>query len=192
MDSGLPFLPLLIIVVAGVVSIIINTLRLGISPMPSSREARKITLQLLRDWIESLPDRDRREYRLIEAGSGWGGLAMIIKKEFPEIRVVGYERSTIPLLLSKVRSRFAAGPVPIIINRDFLEGLEKGCDIVICYLYPGGMKKIAEFLDQIREKPEIVVSIAFHLPGYLPTREIESGDIYRTPVFLYRTNQTLA
>jgi hypothetical protein len=192
MHSGLIIIPLLVIVVAGVVSIILYTLRLGISPMPSSSSARLSSLRLLGEWLASLPVHDRKNLTLVEAGSGWGGLAMMISQEFPELTVVGYERSPVPFLFSRIRSRLTGAPGPVFVRRNFSEGLEKGCDIVICYLYPGGMKRIAEMLELIREKPLVLITIAFHLPGHVPLRESLSRDMYRTPVYLYRTDQTRA
>jgi len=86
-----PFLMLFfgLIVLLITVSIIYNTVKLGISPMPSSKKAYIAMMQLADDTGSGT---------IIDLGSGWGNFVIRIAKKYPHRKIVGYELSYLPWL----------------------------------------------------------------------------------------------
>jgi len=87
--------------------ILVQTFRLGAPPMPSNRRIRHAVSHLV---ATELVNAGRRNTRIVELGSGWGGLTRRLAAEQPGVPVVGVERSVIPLLWSVAIQR-VRGPV---------------------------------------------------------------------------------
>ena len=86
---------------AAVGLILAYTLITGSPPAPSSRRLRAAMLGLLPGEIEGT---------ILELGAGWGNLAFALARRYPAARVVGYERSPLPWLASRLW--LAARPLP--------------------------------------------------------------------------------
>src|SRR5262245_33759387 len=123
-----------IAVAIALVSIVWTTQKVGISPTPSSPRAR-------RKAIEALP----RDFdgRVLELGSGFGGLARATAAHVPKARVIGYELSLFPYWISILVLRFAPITNLRFVREDF-ERAHLGESVVLCYLFPGGMSRLAE------------------------------------------------
>ena len=78
--------------IAGV-SIVWNTLKTGIPPMPSSKKACQAMLTATEI---------SREGPIIDMGSGWGTLVIAFAKKYPQRQVIGYEVSWIPWMVSMI------------------------------------------------------------------------------------------
>ena len=61
--------------------------------------------------------------------------------------------------------------------------------VVICYLYPGAMRRLKGKFEKELSKGAIVVSNTFAIPGWRPMRVIEADDLYRTPLYVYRFSE---
>lgn len=161
-----------------VISIVYRSWRNGISPMPSSAIVRRTVIQELK----RLPNHGI----LVEAGSGWGTLALQAGRSFPHRRIIGIENSLIPMWIS-----FIAQKIENRVNVSFIRGdLYTYCyanvDTVVCYLYPGAMKRLrAVFYAQLAPG-SYVISVCFALPDWEPERVIECRDMYRTKVYVYK------
>ncbi len=150
-------------------SIIVDTLRIGISPMPTGRKVRKALLQVL----------PKKPPKIIyELGCGFGTLSIYLARHYPATRVVAFEKAFVPFLVSQVASLF----VPNLEVRwvDFLTIDLREADLLICYLFPGGMKALAK-----RPMKGTLISHTFSLPGYQPHQEMVAGDLYRTKIYSY-------
>lgn len=158
-----------------VVSIVYRSWRNGISPMPSSASVRSCVA----DLIKQIPG----DYRIVEAGSGWGTLALEIARRSPSSRVVGLENSRIPLWISKL---FARHPRVSFIRADIYTFAYERDDIIVCYLYPGAMKKLSEMHSAGRLQVAYLVSVCFALPGRQPEQVITCPDLYRTKIYVYQ------
>lgn len=161
-----------------VISIVYRSWRNGISPMPSSAIVRRTVIQELK----RLPNRGI----LVEAGSGWGTLALQAGRSFPHRRIIGIENSLIPMWIS-----FIARKIENRVNVSFIRGdLYTYCyanvDTVVCYLYPGAMKRLRSVFYAQLAPGSYVISVCFALPDWEPERVIECRDMYRTKVYVYK------
>ena len=134
--------------------------------MPTSRKVRKALWNVL-------PSCDGPIYDL---GSGWGHLLILLAKKYPHAKIVEYETSWVPYLVSKVVTL----PFPTITVRrkDFFGEDLSGAGLLVCYLYPGAMKKLKDI-----EVP--LITHTFALPGREPLKVNEASDLYRTKIYLF-------
>jgi hypothetical protein len=158
-----------------VVSLMYRSWRNGISPMPSSASVRSCVADLIRQ----IPG----DHRIVEAGSGWGTLALEIARRSPSRRVIGLENSLIPLWISRL---FVRHPRVSFIRSDLYAFAYERDVIIVCYLYPGAMKKLSDMLSTGRLQGAYLVSVCFALPGRQPEQVITCPDLYRTKVYVYR------
>ncbi|RKP51643.1 class I SAM-dependent methyltransferase [Cohnella endophytica] len=163
-----------------VLSIVYASWRNGISPMPSSARVRRAVA----DEITRL---NQPPGLIVEAGSGWGTLGLSVAKNCDGWRVRGIENSPIPLFYSRMASWLTFGLQPRASFRygDIYRHSYEDADIVLCYLYPGAMKRLDPILRQ-RLAPETrVISICFAIPGWKAAKVIQCDDLYRTALYVY-------
>lgn len=197
---------LYIVVVGGVIvafaSLVYWTMRNGISPMPSSYKTRMIIFALVRD-LSSLMENQENEpikhsensvagtksYTLVDPGSGWGTLAVPLSRLLPRWSIHGFESSPIPYWYSKLYAWVRGSNNIFLIRKDFRAINFSNARIIVCYLFPEGMKTIKEeVMAECRGSSLYLVSNTFSVPGWEPEKTITVGNIYRTKIFLYRLN----
>ena len=171
----LELLPIVIVLLIAA-SIVWATLKTGISPMISSRKARKTMLSLLE------PEEGAE---LVDLGSGLGTVVIELAQKYPEHQVIGYELSWIPWFISVIRKRCLSLNNLKLYRKDYADANFTDGSILYCYLYPGGMLGLKNKLQTESPKTFFVVSNTFALPSYQPDECIRVDDIYRTPVYLY-------
>jgi len=164
------------ILVTAALSIVFTTLRIGISPQPSTRKARKALLDLAPKKMHG---------NIAELGSGWGGLALALAKRYPETQVYAYELSLVPYLFSRLRLKLQGPDNLHFVREDFLAADLSQTALLVTYLFPGGMDHIAEQLVPKLQQETILLSNTFALPGYTPQEKVILPDLYRTPVYRY-------
>jgi hypothetical protein len=164
---------LLLICTIIALSIAIDTVRLGISPMPTSRKAREVLLSLVDQGT------------VYELGSGWGTLAAALSKKN---RVCAFEMAWIPWIISVVQKRLRKAKKLSIERKDFFSENLSNADVVICYLYPGAMQKLGPKFERELKKGAIVLSNSFQLPGRKPDEIFEVGDWMKSTIYCYRFN----
>ncbi|MCR8634361.1 class I SAM-dependent methyltransferase [Paenibacillus radicis (ex Xue et al. 2023)] len=172
------------------VSIVYVSWRNGISPMPSSAPTRLAVA----NEINQISGRGT----IVEAGSGWGTLALHLMQHCPGWRIIGIENSPVPLWVSRTWVRVAFPKIsgnseasavtrdPIaFIRGDIYDYPYESADVVVCYLYPGAMKRLSVILGERLAPNARIVSICFALPGWRPERVVTCGDVFRTKVYVY-------
>lgn len=165
--------------------LIITTLSLGIPPMPSSRKLRRAVLEAIAD----LPPGSR----VVDIGSGWGGLVRRIARERPDLIVEGYERSPIPYLFSRLVSALCLrapgggrrGNRPRLHGADAREQNLADGVCYITYLSPDGMKWVRALFEKHLPRNARLVSAVFAVPGWTPARILRPGDIHGSRVYVY-------
>lgn len=169
-------LAVLAVVVLAVASIVGATLRLGISPMPTSRRVRREVLALAPRDLEG---------EVHELGAGWGGLALALAEANPKARVVAWEASLVPWLWLRLRLALRPRPNLVLKRADFFDAELRRARLVVCYLWTGAMTRLAEKFQAELPDGAVVVSHTFGLRGWTAeaTRTVE--DVYRTPVYRY-------
>lgn len=176
-------------VLLSMVSIVLVSWRNGISPMPTSKSVRSAVAV----EVNRIPGYSS----IVEAGSGWGTLGMDVIRQCPGKRLTGIENSSIPLWTSQLLTRFGTRMLRAAKGQNLLHGRLRyvrgdiysssyeHADIVLCYLFPGAMKPLAEKFKRELLPGAVVISICFALPGMQPVRTITCTDTLRTKVYVY-------
>ena len=141
--------------------------------MPSSaraiREVRKI--------LETLEFKPHET--IYDCGSGFGHIALLLAKRYPEVKVVGYELAWIPYLFSKMISFFVSNLT--IERKDFLKEDLSQAAFIYTYLYPAMMQQIANRL----QWNGYLLSFNFALPGKKALLHKEVGRLQVLSLYLY-------
>ncbi len=141
--------------------------------MPSSRVAKRAIIEALPSNINSIYD----------LGSGWGGLVFSLARARPGCRVHGYELSWLPWLYSSI---LCLGHHHVKLHRkNFYKISLADADLIVCYLYPGAMKKLeTQFAQQLRPGT-IVITNTFTLPSWIPLKTIALNDFWKSSIYVY-------
>jgi hypothetical protein len=170
----------LLFLIFALLSIVYWSWRNGISPMPSSRKAKRCLLGALSMDIRG---------PIFELGSGWGTLAFPLARKFPECHVKAYENSLIPFLFSKCRHHLDPLPNLKFYHGDFFKVPLGEARLVVCYLYPEAMRRLKTKFQQELLPGAWLISNTFSIAGWKPKRIYEVGDLYRTKIFLYQKSE---
>jgi SAM-dependent methyltransferase len=103
-------------------------------------------------------------FRFIDLGSGLGGLASHLSRQYPNAEFHGVELAPGPWLISKIRNWLADGRVDFF-RRDYRK-LDLGSyDVVFAFLTPPVMQEIADKARAEMRPGSLLLSLAFPLPG---------------------------
>ena len=163
--------------------IVIYTFRLGVSPMPSSKKAKDAMVRFLLQNIEG--------GKIYELGSGWGGLAERLAKEYPKATVLAIELSPVPYFYSRARQLLCKRTNLIILRKDFHEHDLSDAKAVICYLFPDAMKKLALKLKKEVAGPCPIITNTFSLEGWNENALIFLDDLAATRIYRYNALKNL-
>jgi hypothetical protein len=156
--------------------IVISSLKIGISPMPSSKKVANTILELAKVEKEKI---------IIDLGSGFGSLAIYLASNIPDKKVIAYELSLIPFLISLFLKKLFNIKNLEIYRKDFLNEELKGC-VLVCYLFPKGMKNLEDkiFDETINTK---IISSTFSFRNIKERGVYKVDDIFKTPIYYYST-----
>lgn len=177
------------LILLSVVWIVLVSWKNGISPMPASRAVRAAVA----GEVNRIPG----YANVLEAGSGWGTLGLEVIRRCPGKRLTGIENSRLPLWFSQLFAVVCTRFLPVKGERERLRGkviFRRGdiyrssysdADIVLCYLFPGAMERLAPKFRQELPPGAAVISVCFALPDKQPVRIITCPDRLRTKVYVY-------
>lgn len=165
-----------IVVVAGA-SIVWSTLRLGISPMPTSPRVLKTVLAVVPAEVGG---------DVVELGAGWGTLAWAVARARPRCRVIAWEASPVPFAFCWLRAKVQRRPNLVLRFGDFRGAELTSARLVLAYLWTGGMAQLAPRFDAELQPGTVVVTHTFAWRGREPELTAHADDVYRTPVYRYR------
>jgi len=170
---------LLAVTIVAVGSILITASRVDTVPMPSSPQVHRAVVE----EIARLPD----VRRIVEVGSGWGGLALRIARAHPQKRVVGVEASAVPYLVSRARRAAPGAPGNLAFRHaDFRSVGIEPYTAYVCYLSPSAMRSVRERVEDGDRDGVIVVSALFGVREWEPVRTGIARDVHGTQVFVYQ------
>ena len=174
----MPIFESLIIIAVFIVgaSILISSIKLGISPMPSSKKAYQA--------IVSLAD-ETGDGAIYDLGSGWGNLVIRLAKAYPERQIVGYELSYFPYLITNIIKSLLRLNNLVLYRENYLKADLSKASVLTCYLFPKAMEDIESKLANEENDVRFVISNNFALPSHQPCKVLELMDFYRSPVYLY-------
>lgn len=176
MEIGYMEIGILGLAVLGVASIVVGTIRAGISPMPTSRRAQKAMLSLMPENVHG---------PVYELGSGWGQLACAVAQRLPDARIIGFENSPLPWMVSKIL-RMVFGAKNLVLQcANFEKKSLSDAGLILCYLYPGAMTTLAERFPKELKPGCVVITNTFRLPGWTPEKTIQLDDLHQTHVYRY-------
>ena len=162
---------------AALISIVLTSLRAGISPMPSSRKAQKAIISAIPPNTHGL---------IIDLGSGWGNVAFSLARSFPQATIRGVELSLVPWAVSRIRASLFGSSNLDIQRGDFQDISLDDAEVVVCYLLPGGMASLKAKFEEELKPNTLIVSNTFRLAGWEPEEVITLNDIHQTPIYRYR------
>jgi hypothetical protein len=174
--TGTLVLLLLAFLLVGMLSIVIFTLRTGISPMPTLGRVRRQLLPLVEADLEGT---------ILELGAGWGTLAFALADRCPRAKVIAFELSPLPFAFCWLRQRLAPRPNLELRRQDFFRASFTGASLVVCYLFPGAMTRLEPKLSAELAPGAHILSHTFALRGWRPQHMLVADDLYRTPIYLY-------
>ena len=157
-----------------VVCVVWDSLRLGISPMPSSKKS----FEALKEHLPVL-----EPGTICELGAGWGGVVRKLTSHYPQHQIIAYENALLSWLF--LRLRFRGQSKVRITRQNFLRCPLPKAQLYYTYLYPEGMNALSEKLKSELKQDSILVSFTFALPGYTPSKTITLSDLYRSKIYLY-------
>ena len=164
-----------VIMVIAAISIVWSTLRLGISPMPSSKQACSAMLQLIDETSDG---------PIYDLGSGWGGMLISLAKKYPNRTIIGYELSPLPWLTTLVLIRVFGLSNIELYRKNFLQADLSCASVLVCYLFPKGMAELEAKLKK-EGGVDYLISHHFALPSCKSIKEVKLNDLYKTPIYLY-------
>ncbi len=149
-----------------IASIIYYGIRLGITPMPSSRKA-------VATFINLIPDATGG--KIVDLGSGWGTLAYPIAKRFPDSEVVGYELSPIPWFYSRIKGMFVRRQNLTLRRQSVFDADLSDVNVVVVYLHPAAMRNLGPKFDRELRPGTLVLSNTFTVPTWKPAQTVHLG-----------------
>lgn len=155
---------------------VIDSLRYGIPPTPTSK---KVRLEIEKHLPLKL------EGKILDCGSGFGSLAYGLKKKYPGLCVEGYEASWIPFLCSKLIYGQLKPKVGFYKRNFMFEDLRE-YSLIFCYLYPKISSSLVEKFQKELKTGTWVISHTFALEGLSLVHFSRAKDLYHTPIYVYQ------
>lgn len=164
-------------VAAVVISVLITARRVGVVPMPSSENVRRLIAHILEN---------QTEYAAItDLGSGWGGLARRIASRLPDKHVCAVEHGWVADTFSRLLSPSWKFRNLTHYRADLHDLPLRDNQIYVCFLSREAMKKLRTSYERDLPRNGLLVSAVFSMPGWTPSAVHTAGDIYRSPVYVY-------
>jgi SAM-dependent methyltransferase len=167
---------ILALIVLSLLSIMLWTLKNGITPTPTSAKVKKIIFQSLPPIAPGA---------IVDLGSGFGSMAFALADRFPHHKVIGYETSPLPYWISQCRLLLCKRQNLQFQRLDFFHVPLTNTSLVYCYLYASIMPKIASKLSLELPPHAVVVSNTFALTHWTPTNQISINDLYHTEIYIF-------
>lgn len=126
------------------------------------------------------------ETSIYELGSGWGNVIFPLAKTYPHAQVHAYEGSWIPWFFSFTVHKILRQPNLTLVRKDFFSVSLCEADIVVCYLYPGAMKRLKQKFQNELKSGACVITNTFAIPEKEPEEIVQVGDLWRSQIYVYR------
>ncbi len=113
--------------------------------------------------------------RMIDIGSGLGGMSMHISKVRPDSLIEGIEIAPLPWLVSFVRAQIQ-GSSAVFKLGDYRALDFANYDVIFAYLSPAPMLALWEKAQHEMRPGSLLISYEFEIPGAIPTLVIANGE----------------
>lgn len=145
--------------------------------MPSTLPVRREIIGLVPHLISG---------RIVELGSGWGGICFSLARRFPDRDVIGIENSVFPYYFSLIRQKIQRLPNLTLRRIDFFKTDFRGTALTVCYLSNPIMKRLAEKFKEELPVDSILISSTFFVPDWEPEKILDIKGVWNTRIFVYR------
>jgi hypothetical protein len=116
-----------------------------------------------------------RACKVIDVGSGLGGLVLDLAARRPDCEVSGIELAPLPWLASRLRTVFGRSRAHFLLGN--YESLNFGhYDVVFAYLSPAAMEALWRKAEAEMRPGSMLLSYEFDIPGRLPDRRFVTTD----------------
>jgi hypothetical protein len=167
------FLALLLFIVLAVADAVMLVALIFISPWSLTRQ------ELLPTIVELAKLKPQQV--AYDLGCGDGRVANALATSGAQ--VVGFEHMFLPWLLAWLQTKLKRGRAQIKYQDFFRQDLGQA-DVLYCYLTPYLMPRLAEKISREGKKGALVISLAYALPGYQPSRIVKVST-EALPLFVY-------
>lgn len=134
--------------------------------------------------IEALLPQDE-SYKLLDIGSGLGGMLLHLDKARPQGRHEGVEISPAPWLISRIRA-FMQGATVRFRRKDYRTLDLSDYDVVFAFLSPLVMHEVLRKASREMRPGTLLLSLAFPLPGIRHDFVIQTGEGERQKLYGWR------
>ncbi|WP_046227451.1 class I SAM-dependent methyltransferase [Paenibacillus dauci] len=128
---------------------------------------------------------------IIEAGSGWGTMALHLARYCQPCRVVGIENSVVPLMVSRLLAGLPGSHSIKLVHGDMYRYHYEQADLIVCYLFPGAMTRLSPIFREQTRPGTYIISVYFALPDWEAEQVITCRDVHRTRIYIYRTGSRI-
>lgn len=160
-------------------SIFWSTYRTQVPYYPSRLDVWQRMSQLVTQFESA----HQRLPKVIDIGSGLGGLSIFLGKHHPGIQVDGIEIAPLPWLVSKLRTVFKRSSARFILG-DYQTLNFADYDIVFAYLSPAAMPQLWEKARAQMRSGSQLISLEFEIPGVAPQARLRQKGQNRE-LFIY-------
>ena len=168
---------LLTLVLSGVFLCLLYSWITGISPVSSTFKSRRKIIKAIEPSQKGI---------IYELGAGWGALAFPLARRCPASTVVAYEISPVPWVFMKTRVCLFGPRNLRVVRRNFLKDDLSKASLIVCYLYPGAMKKLSAKLPLELKPSARVISNSFEIPDWTPIAVQKLEDVMCPQIFHYK------
>ncbi len=165
------------------INLVWHSVRLGMSPTPSSKKALRAIDKLLETYNQA--------EQVIDLGSGWGTLVIALARKHPDLKFIGYEYSLFPMLWARIICRLMNIKNCRIVRENFYTIPMDREATLLCYLSPVLMAKLRGKLLSENCGATLIISNTFGIRHWKPIHEIRLNDILNNRVYAYRTDPEL-
>ena len=124
--------------------------------------------------------------RIVDLGSGWGGLAAEAAAEYPDRQVIGLEMAPFPYLFSKLWYRGNRRPGNLtFLKSDFRELEPEEWTVYLAYLSPLAMETLRRRFETKPPRNAVLISALFSVRPWTPVKSVRARDIHRTNIHVY-------
>ena len=139
--------------------------------------------QLVWDEVLSLLPQDK-PVRMIDIGSGLGGLVMTAARKYPQLSVTGIETAPLIWAYSVLRATLTRSRAQFLLGN--YENLDLGhYDFIFAYLSPAAMPALMTKCDLEMQRGAVFISHEFPFPDITPTMLLDHGGATK-PSYVYR------
>lgn len=159
-----------------VISVVIWSVKTGISPMFSSFQVISYVSYEINKFDKNT---------IVDLGSGWGTFAIIIAKKNPNKKVIGYELSPFPFYFSKILVYILQIKNIHFYRKDFIQEEFDSDYLYFSYLFPKGMENLENKILKT-DKKLLLISSTFALPTIKAFKKNHLNNLFKTPIYIYK------